>query len=193
MIIGLCGNKGHGKDTLADILVNKYNFKKLAFADILKNSLKELFDWDDKSFSHEFKENKDNYWGVSPREMCQQLGTEFLRLHCKDLISSKFVLPTKEEYTGSFHIKRINLQVIKLLKDNCNIVFSDVRFQDEVNYIKKLNGYIIKIFRPNINQNLYNNHISESEIDNLINIDRELVNIDLECVDKELDSILKSI
>ena len=106
IIIGLCGNKGHGKDTIADILVSKYNFKKLAFADVLKNSLKELFGWDDKSFSHDFKEHKDKYWDVSPREMCQQLGTEFLRIHCKDLISSKMVLPNNEEYTASFHIKR---------------------------------------------------------------------------------------
>ena len=37
-IIGLCGYKGSGKDTIADYLVNKKNFVKVAFADFIRNA-----------------------------------------------------------------------------------------------------------------------------------------------------------
>ena len=33
MSVGILGNKGHGKDTISDHLVSKYNFHKKAFAD----------------------------------------------------------------------------------------------------------------------------------------------------------------
>ena len=32
-IIGISGRKYHGKDTIGDYLVNKYGYKKIAFAD----------------------------------------------------------------------------------------------------------------------------------------------------------------
>ena len=46
MIIGICGLIGSGKDTIADYLVTNYNFKKLSFADKLKDSVATMFDWD---------------------------------------------------------------------------------------------------------------------------------------------------
>ena len=41
MIIGIVGNKNVGKDTLADYLVKEKGFIKYAFADPLKEGLKE--------------------------------------------------------------------------------------------------------------------------------------------------------
>tara|TARA_B100000161_G_scaffold186844_1_gene135029 strand:+ start:157 stop:816 length:660 start_codon:yes stop_codon:yes gene_type:complete len=177
-IIGITGYKGSGKDTIADFLVNNHDFIKVAFADFIKNALKELFDWDDNSFNHDNKEKKDTYWGVTPRKMCQELGTEFLRVHCKDFISMKFNLPNGEPYQSTFHIKRINKEIIKLLKvnPNINIVFSDVRFQDELDYIKKLGGKIFRVSREDLKSNEFNNHVSEKNIENLNGIDYEINN-----------------
>ena len=46
MIIGVCGLIGGGKGTVGDILVEQYDFKKLSFADKLKDAVAEMFDWD---------------------------------------------------------------------------------------------------------------------------------------------------
>ncbi len=178
-IIGLCGYKGSGKDTVADYLVQNYdNFLKISFADFIRNALKVLFDWDDDNFSPERKEIEDLYWGVTPRKMCQEIGTEFLRLHCKDIISQDFKLPNGENYKGTFHIKRINKEVINILNSNSktNIIFSDIRFQDELDYVKKIGGKVLKVKRDGIEKNQFSNHISEIQVDNLINVDYNIEN-----------------
>tara|TARA_B100001093_G_C26845475_1_gene1022578 strand:+ start:1272 stop:1889 length:618 start_codon:yes stop_codon:yes gene_type:complete len=177
-IIGLCGNKGSGKDTMADNLVFTENFIKIAFADFIKSALVELFGWDNNIFDPQNKETTDEYWGISPRKMCQELGTEFLRIHCQDFISKKFKLPNGDDYEGTFHIKRINQDITKLLNLNskCNIIISDIRFQDELNYVKKLGGKIIKIENENVQKNEYSNHISEKNLNELKDIDYTIHN-----------------
>lgn len=45
MIIGLSGYAGAGKDTVGQILVSDYGFKRLAFADTLKSVAKRLHYW----------------------------------------------------------------------------------------------------------------------------------------------------
>ena len=45
MIIGICGLIGSGKGTVADILVER-NYKKISFADKLKDGVAEVFGWD---------------------------------------------------------------------------------------------------------------------------------------------------
>jgi hypothetical protein len=157
-IIGLVGNKRVGKDTCADYLVSQ-GYIKLSFAHFLKESLKVLFDWDDESFNDDNKEKNDVYWGVSPRYMCQSLGT-FLR---NNIITDK-----------SFHIKRLD-KVVKSLY-GLNIVFSDIRYQDELDYVKSLGGIIIKITRNSVQLNEYSNHQSETGIDKLINYDYHIKN-----------------
>lgn len=177
-IIGLTGNKKTGKNTVSNFLVESHGYIKIAFADFIKNALKELFDWDDESFNQKNKELVDTYWNVSPKKMCQEIGTEFLRIQCKDLISLDFNLPNGTPYQGTFHIKRVNKEIIKLLNinPNINIIFSDIQFQDELDYIKKLGGKIIRLNRNSTKKNEFNNHISEKNIQDLKNIDYDLNN-----------------
>ena len=56
MIIGLCGPAGSGKDTIADHLVSKYGFVKMANADLLKRVARDVFAFSD-----------DQLWGPSER------------------------------------------------------------------------------------------------------------------------------
>ena len=42
MILGLTGARGSGKDTLADHLVERYDFKRIAFADPVREKVKFL-------------------------------------------------------------------------------------------------------------------------------------------------------
>ena len=45
MIIGICGLIGSGKGTVGDILVEQ-GFKKVSFADKLKDGVSTIFGWD---------------------------------------------------------------------------------------------------------------------------------------------------
>ena len=65
MIIGLCGRAGSGKDTIADFLVNEYNFTKLSFGKILKDVVSIIFGWDRKLLEGdtiESREKEDKWW-----------------------------------------------------------------------------------------------------------------------------------
>ena len=176
-IIGLCGNKKCGKDTFANYLVDTEGYIKMAFADYIREALKILFDWDEDTFSQDQKEKDDDYWGTSPRKMMQELGTEFLRQHCKNMISQDFVLPNGKSYQSTFHIKRLNKDILNFYKMNndVKIIISDIRFQDEVDYVKQLGGTVIKVNRD-IQKNEFSNHASENQIDNLKSIDIVLDN-----------------
>tara|TARA_B100001248_G_C27393788_1_gene464128 strand:+ start:582 stop:1184 length:603 start_codon:yes stop_codon:yes gene_type:complete len=167
-IIGLCGEKGSGKDTICELLSKIYNVKRFAFADPLKDALKDLFLWDDSNFSREKKEINDDDWGVSPRQMCQILGTDVIR----NLISDKFNKIIKigdNEYTVSFWIKRIHKELEKLLSDSDQnydyVIFTDVRFLDELLYIKNLGGEVFKVIRHDVEMNEYSKHEAERGID----------------------------
>lgn len=63
MIIAISGKLKSGKDTIADYLVQEYGFKRIAFADKLKDIAKDLFFWDG---------NKDDYG----RKLLQDLGMQ---------------------------------------------------------------------------------------------------------------------
>ena len=88
MLVGLVGFSGAGKGTVSDVLVEKYSFKKFAFADTLKDTVSTMFGWrrdfleGDTNESREFRENIDPFWSarfgkdVTPRMILQKMGTE---------------------------------------------------------------------------------------------------------------------
>ena len=77
MIIGICGKKRCGKDTIADILVNTYNFTKYAFGDPIKEIARIIFNFDEEQLYGDNKELIDERWGVSPRQFFQKFGTDY--------------------------------------------------------------------------------------------------------------------
>lgn len=73
----MTGIKKSGKDTLADHLVNNKGFQKYSFADPIRDICKTVFDWSDEDFKdREIKETIDSYFGISPRQAMQWIGTE---------------------------------------------------------------------------------------------------------------------
>ena len=90
-VIGICGLIGSGKGTVADILVEQYNFNKISFADKLKDAVSELFGWDRKmlegetSESRVWREQEDSFWTketgrkITPRLVLQEFGTDCMR------------------------------------------------------------------------------------------------------------------
>jgi len=169
LLLGITGQAGSGKDTLADKIINKYSGVKLAFADPLKLACKELF-----QLSHEQlhvrreKEKIDPRWGKTPRELCQIVGTDLLRKYFDEDI---FIKSTREK-------------IKKLSQDYKIIIVTDCRFENETQLIRDMGGIIIHLKRPNIKK--INDHISENPV-KVMNGDIELINNST--IDKLLEEI----
>ena len=136
MIIGICGLIGSGKDTIADFLVKENNFEKLSFADKLKDSVAEMFDWDRQLLdgktdeSRAWREKSDEFWSkemgkdITPRHVLQVFGTECMR-------------------DGFYNGVWVSLAKKKVLDNpNINWVIPDVRFENEATMIKEINGEV---------------------------------------------------
>jgi dephospho-CoA kinase len=134
MIIGFAGKKRSGKDTIANYLVEKHDFKRFAFGDAVKEVSRHLFGLSDEQLYGNNKEVIDKDLGVSPREIFQKLGTEFGREYIHELFPD---LRVSRGTLWTYHFE-------KFVKDNKekNIVISDVRFKNEINVIRKYGGKI---------------------------------------------------
>lgn len=141
MIIGLLGFAGAGKGTVADILVDDYEYHKLAFADTLKDITSLVFGWNrallegDTEVSRAFREKRDDFWSarfgreITPRIILQQIGTEAMR----DVIDQNIWVYSLEQ---------------KIQNSSAdNIVITDVRFPNEIELIRKLGGKLIRVKR----------------------------------------------
>ena len=140
MIISICGFAGAGKDTLAQILIDKYDFVKLSFAGIIKDIASIIFSWDRNMLegctveSRQWREQVDPYWSkrlnmpqLTPRYILQYFGTDLFRNH----FHSEIWIACIER----------KLQIYK------NVVITDCRFENEINSIKKHGGKLIHVSR----------------------------------------------
>jgi len=138
MIIGLVGFIGAGKGTVGELL--KLNgYKQASFAGALKDTASVLFGWDrdllegDTDKSRIFREEKDEFWSsrfgydFSPRLALQLLGTEAGR----DVFHKDVWIYALENR-------------IKKIKD---VVITDTRFPNEIEFIRKSGGLIVEVKR----------------------------------------------
>jgi hypothetical protein len=140
-IIGICGLIGSGKGTVADILVLDHDFKKISFADKVKDGASAIFGWDrsllegDTDRSRIWREKEDEFWTqemgltVTPRLVLQLLGTDCMRYGFYDGI---WVSLVKKHMVENPHY---------------NYVIPDVRFPNEMNMIHELGGEVWQVRR----------------------------------------------
>ena len=140
------------------------------FADNLKEICKILFGLTDEHFYGSLKDViieghfLEDINGKTPRQIMQGFGTDVIRGNDMDR-----VFGFGEELWIKLLMNKIDAN------SNSNFVIADVRFQNEVNAIKKRNGYIIKIVRPNLEDGGLE-HSSEMGIDDVDNYDFEIIN-----------------
>ena len=137
-IIGLTGYAGTGKDTVRAMLEQR-GFVGLAFADPIRNMLRTLLSdngiseaWMDE---RTLKERPMPELGKSYRELVQTLGTEWGRAH----LGADFLLRIAEAY-----LHDTTSQTFGQLP----FVVSDVRFQNEADWVRQRGGVIWRVDRP---------------------------------------------
>ena len=156
MIIGLVGYIGSGKGTVGDILVRNHGYTKFAFADALKDAVATIFTWPrgllegDSNASRAFRERVDVWWShklgyeVTPRLILQKFGTEA----CRNGIADNIWIAALEKRIHGYE----------------DVVISDVRFPNEIDFVRSVGGIIVRVKRGEdpSTEELSKMHISET-------------------------------
>lgn len=141
-LIGIVGFAGSGKGSVSDILRDRWGFSKIAFADSVKDAVSTIFQWPrellegDTDASREFRETLDPWWSqklgynVTPRSMLQRMGTEAGR---KIFHEDIWLLNVSRK--------------INLLTKDARVVIPDARFPNEIDFIRKSGGKIVRVIR----------------------------------------------
>lgn len=143
-LIGLCGSPGSGKDTVAKILA-PLGWTRVSFADPLRSMLLAL--------------NPMTTVGIRVKELVELIGWE----------AAKKVGDVREllQRLGTEAVREclgedawVDLARKKIASINGPVVITDVRFPNEVGFVRELAGEIILVNRPGVGA--VNNHSSEN-------------------------------
>ncbi len=179
MIIGLSGYARSGKDTVANHLVDKYGFTKVSFAQPMRDALYALNPvlgttpegWvrvQDAIDEYGWDGYKESPHGPEIRKLMQRLGTEVGR----------------EQFSPTFWVDRAMATAAK----HRNVVFSDVRFPNEMSTLKNVGGLVWRVSREGTAA--VNRHASETALDNAafdVNLSN---NGDVQSLHKSIDEIM---
>lgn len=175
-LIGISGKPRHGKDTIADALVERYGFVKIPFAKELKRVVSVVFEIPLERLNGD---NKDSPYpqpllltktlichlldelGVNDTDIEVDLIQKF---NCKEIISDRQLLQT----VGTDIVRKcidndywIN-KFIEEVKQHEKVVCSDARMPNERKLIRDLDGEVILVKRPNFDTG--DTHESENSL-----------------------------
>ena len=147
MIIGLSGYARSGKDEVAKILVEDYGYKRVAFADKIRDLLLETNPQVKDGFRVE------SVVGAYGWDQAKVLFPEIRNL------LQRLGVGARKTFGDGFWV----WQVIQDLEPNIKYVITDVRFKNEGDFVKESNGKIWKVVRAGVEP--VNSHISERDMD----------------------------
>lgn len=153
MLIGLSGYARSGKDTVAEYLVAEHGFTRIAFADPMREALYRL---NPLISIHDMTH-------VPLASAIDGMGWEEVKAASADLRGLLQRMGTevgRELFGQNFWVG----QALARAARHENVVFSDVRFLNEANAIRNLNGSVIRVTRPGTDP--ANSHTSETSLDN---------------------------
>lgn len=173
MLIGIAGYAGSGKDTLADMLIQKGLVRdKYSFASPIKECVNALFGWDDRHAYGELKEvliNKNHntveytrfedkifLYGLDrylhPVQWYNLLESEISKYYYTNLFTDNLypVFSPRIAYQlfGTEVGRAQNSNIWVDIAPTENVVIPDVRFPNEAVWLRDNGGTLIKIVRP---------------------------------------------
>lgn len=152
-IVGLHGNTGSGKDTVADHMARKHSFHKIAFADAVKRDLVDMFDVSPQWFNDRTMkgmetellslgrctsgEFSDWYIGTAAGQVeAASLGVGVLTLpRSPRWLMQTYGTDYRRNSDVNYWINRL-IDTMAAIPTGDNIVISDVRFQNESDFVK---------------------------------------------------------
>lgn len=151
-LIGIVGNAGTGKDSVASYLAKSYDqVYSEHWAGALKLACSVAFGIGIEEFQNqEAKETRNQFWGTTPRKIAQFVGTELFRNEMWKLV---------EQDQNDFWVRRMagildgilardsSGEVIDFAPEDV-ILIPDTRFQNEVDFLIENDGLIIYLKRP---------------------------------------------
>lgn len=167
-IIAICGHKRSGKDTIANYLA-KYGYKNIKIADQLKTMVKQLFNFTDAQLELDQKEDIDQRWEISPRQVMQFFGTEIMQYEIQKLlpnIGRTFWIKSfieKYRLSATENTESENTETENAGTETDKYVISDMRFLHEYEELKKYNIFVIMIKRDSTTNKTIDFHASENE------------------------------
>lgn len=153
-IIGICGLKRSGKDTIAKYICDRYGYTHVKISQDLKHVMQIMFGFTRDQLELDEKEITDPRWGISPRAAMQFFGTEVMQYQVQQIlpdIGRKFWIKSFIQK----HLSESSYQPPRL-------VISDLRFLHEYEELKKHGIYVIRIEKIDSPKS-QTSHISEEE------------------------------
>lgn len=155
--IGIAGRARSGKDAIAEILVRRFGFVRLAFADPLKDACAAIFGFTKDQLYGDQKEKPDPFWDDTPRKVLQLVGTECLR----------------KGYADDVWVRAMERRV----KEHERVVIPDVRYPNEAGAVRRWGGILIRVTRDGAGATGgVAGHPSEHAIDEWDGLDFEIPN-----------------
>lgn len=133
-ILGITGKMFSGKDTVAEFLHFAYrNSRITSFAYPMKQMMIDYFGFThDDLYTVEGKQRYNDFWGMTNRDALQRIGTECFR----------------NNFHADTWLKTMEVNIIN--NPTKLIIIPDVRFPNEAELIRALDGSILKIVRDDV-------------------------------------------
>jgi hypothetical protein len=157
MIIGLSGYAQSGKDTVAKFLVEQRGFKRIAFADPIRDILWDMNPMLKDGFYLQGVVNAYG-WDVAKtqfpevRRLLQELG-----------VAARKHIDSEVWVTAALKTVWVTPE-LKAPSEDGNYVITDVRFQNEAATIRLAGGQLWRVERTGVEA--VNSHVSEHDLDN---------------------------
>lgn len=180
MIVAFGGKKRAGKGTMADVLVNKFNYTKVSFADGLRNLAANVFGIDVKNFTDDnlkeqpftnpiiFTEGhlglliadlEDQGFHVDEQSLTRlstSLGTTFNNpRHLLQILGTDII---RKHYDDRIFLKMLDKKINQL----ADVVVDDVRFGVEREFLRERGAVLCLVVRPSFS--LTDSHSSENDL-----------------------------
>jgi hypothetical protein len=161
MLIGLCGAAGAGKDSVANVLVDKFGFKRYAFADAVRDAALAIDPFVDTITWEHMNPEKSGKQPVRLASVVDRLGWDIAKREIPEVRRLLQVIGTEVGRQILGVDCWVNIVARKWYLDGYpDAVITDCRFQNEEEWID-LNGTIVRINRQNNPLSIGKSHASE--------------------------------